>query len=198
MISDLINKITIWFGSLGYWGVFFACLGIFPAEIVITMVGAVKPHNLAGISVAAALGEMIGAIPTYLIGYYFRNKDILKFLDGKGKFLKVSEQSYNNGYDSIKKRGVIYLFVTRFVPWLRVATALVAGYIRYNIVLLSIAVFAGTFLYAYAFAFIGAGIGFNWEQISKIIDTFNNSMLLLTAIGISVYVYTNRAKLFKK
>lgn len=198
MISNLINDITIWFGGLGYWGVFFACLGIFPAEIVITMVGAVKPHNLVGISVAAAFGEMIGAIPTYLIGYYFRNKDILKFLDGKGKFLKVSEQSYNNGYDSIKNKGVIYLFVTRFVPWLRVATALVAGYIKYNIVLLFIAVFAGTFIYAYAFAFIGAEIGFNWEQISKIIDTFNNSMLLLTAIGISVYIYTNRVKLLKK
>ena len=71
MISELIKNITIWFGGLGYWGVFFACLGLFPAEIVIAMVGAVKPNNLMEIAISAALGEMLGAIPTYLIGYYF-------------------------------------------------------------------------------------------------------------------------------
>lgn len=198
VISELLKQITLWFGELGYWGIFLACLGIFPAEIVIAMAGALNPQRLLSISAVAALGETAGALLTYLVGYYFRNKDILKFLNGKGRFLQVSEESYKKGYNSVIKKGPIYLFITRFVPWLRVATLLVAGYIKYNLIITSVAVFAGTYVYAYVFAYIGAEIGFNWTEIKRIIDTFNNATLGLIFIGILIYLYVNRKNFIKK
>jgi len=198
VVSELLKQITLWFGQLGYWGVFLACLGIFPAEIVIAMFGALKPENLLQISVVAALGETAGAILTYLVGFYFRNKDILKFLNGKGKFLQISEKSYKNGYKSVRRGGAFYLFISRFVPWLRVVTALVAGYMKFNILILSGAVFAGTFAYAYAFAYIGTKIGFNWAEIKNVIDTFNNISFLLIVLGVGIYFYINRKIFFGK
>lgn len=196
MISEILKEITLWFTDLGYWGIFLACLGIFPAEVVIAMAGAIMPRNILEIATVAALGEVAGAYITYLVGYYFSNKDFLKFLtEGKGKVLGVNEKSYNDGYKSVREKGVFYILMSRFVPWLRVVTTLIGGYFKLNIPLFSLAVFGGTIVYGYAFAYLGAEIGFNWDQIKKIIDTFNNASLGIIFLGIFLYVYINREKL---
>jgi membrane protein DedA with SNARE-associated domain len=197
VISDLLYNITVWLGGLGYWGVFIACFGIFPAEIVMAAVAAVRPDNLSEIALAAAFGEVIGSIPTYLVGLYFNKKDIFGFLERRGKLINVTKNSYKNGYDSINKNGALYLFFARFVPWIRVAASLVAGYVKYNYFIFAITVFIPTFIYAYGLAYAGAEVGLNWEAIKKIIDTFNNGMLFLIFLGVGIYIYKNRKKIFK-
>jgi len=197
VISDLLYNITIWLGGLGYWGVFIACFGIFPAEIVIAAVAAVRPDELAQIAFVAALGEVFGSIPTYLVGLYFNKKDIFHFLEKRGRFINVTQKSYKDGYESINKNGVLYLFFARFIPWIRVAASLVAGYVKYNYFIFAITVFIPTFIYAYGFAYAGTKVGLNWEAIKKIIDTFNNGMLFLIFLGVGIYIYKNRKKFFK-
>jgi membrane protein DedA with SNARE-associated domain len=197
VIGEILKEITLWFVNLGYWGIFLACMGIFPAEIVIAMAGAIMPQHILEIAIVAALGEVVGAYLTYFVGYYFRNKDFLRFLtEGKGKVLGVNEKSYNDGYDSVRKKGVFYVLISRFVPWLRVVTTLISGYVKLSIPLFSLAVFGGTITYAYVFAFLGAEIGFNWDPIKRIIDTFNNASLGIIFLGILLYIYLNREKLF--
>jgi membrane protein DedA with SNARE-associated domain len=195
VVSDILHNITVWLGGLGYLGVFVACFGIFPAEVVMAAVAAVRPDNLTEIALAASFGELIGAIPPYLIGMYFSKKDILGFLEKRGRLINVSKNSYTNGFHSIKKNGVLYLFLARFIPWLRVAASLVAGYVRYNYLIFSITVFIPTFFYAYGFAYAGAKIGLNWNEIKKIMDTFNYGVLFIILLGIGIYVYKNRKKI---
>lgn len=196
MISAILKEITLWFTNLGYWGIFLACLGIFPAEIVIAMAGAIMPQNILEIAIVAALGEVAGAYVTYFVGYYFRNKNFLKFLTkGQGKVFGVNEKSYSEGYKSIQEKGVYYILITRFVPWLRVVATLIAGYIKLNIATFSLAVFGGTIVYGYVFALLGAEVGFNWDRIKGIIDIFNNASLGVIFLGILLYIYLNREKL---
>jgi len=199
VVSEILKEITYWFIDLGYWGIFLACMGIFPAEIVIAMAGAIMPQHILEIAVVVALGEVAGAYLTYFVGYYFNNKDFLGFLTkGNGKILGVNEKSYNDGYDSVQKTGVFYVLISRFVPWLRVVATLVSGYVKLNIPLFSLAVFGGTIAYGYVFALLGAEIGFNWDQIKKITDTFNNTSLGIIFLGILLYIYLNREKLFNE
>lgn len=197
MISDILTKITIWMGRLGYPGVFISAIGVLPAELVITMVAAAKPSEVVPIALTASLGEVIGALWTYGIGYYFKNKDILSFLAGKGQFLKISEDSFNKSNKSMKKYGFLYILLTRFTPGLRVAVLVVAGYLKYNLFLSCIAVFIGTFAYAYGFAYLGSRIGFNWDQIKKIMDMINNVLTFVTILVIGFLVYKNRKKIKK-
>jgi len=198
VISSWINAITIWFGTLGYWGVFLSCLGLFPAEIVIAMVGASMPNKLTQVALVAAVGETIGALPTYLVGFLLSKKDLLHFINGKGKFLNISTDSYNHNHKSIKKGGAGYLFISRFIPWTRTISGLVAGFVRYNILIFLLIAFVGTFIYAYGFAYLGAKIGSNWEKISSITGIFNNGMLLLTVLVVVVYVIGSKKKNSKK
>lgn len=196
MISELLREIAHWFQALGYWGVFISGLGIFPIEITLAMMGASNPNSLIMISLVASFAEAIGVLPTYYVGYYFRNKDLLKFLNGKGKFLHISEKSYNTGYKNFKKSGSVFIFISRFVPWIRAATSLIAGYVKFSPILLSLIVFPATFIYSYIFAYVGAEIGDNWDEIKRIIDTFNNATLALIVIGTIIYLYVNRKKIF--
>ena len=195
MISDLLVKLTFWMGRLGYSGVFISAVGVLPAELVITMVAAAKSDNIVQIAIIASLGEVIGALWTYLIGYYFKDKDVLRFLTGKGKWMKVTEDKFNESNRYVKKYGFLYIVLTRFIPGLRVGVLVVAGYLNYNIIAACIAVFIGTFIYAFGFAFLGSEIGFNWEQIKRIMDMINGTLTILSLATITYIVYRNRKKL---
>lgn len=197
VITDILTKITILMGQLGYPGLLIASIGVLPAELVITMVAATKPNELVPIALTVSLGEVFGALWTYAVGYYFRNKDILSFLTGKGQFLKITENSFNKNNQSIKKYGLLYILISRFVPALRVVVLVLAGYLKYNIFLSSIAVFIGTFVYAYGFAYLGSEIGLNWEQIKKMMDMINNILAIVTILVIGFLAYKNRQKIKK-
>jgi membrane protein DedA with SNARE-associated domain len=197
VISDILIKLTFWMGRLGYLGVFISAVGVLPAELVITMVAATRPDQIIQIAIVASLGEVVGALWTYAIGYYFKDKDVLGFLNGKGKWMNISEDAFNKSNRYIKKHGFLYIVLTRFTPGLRVAVLLVAGYLKYNIPAACVAVFVGTFIYALGFAYLGAEIGFNWEQIKRIMDMINGGLTILTLSIIGYLVYKNKEKLLQ-
>ena len=197
MIEQLISTVADWLSTWGYLGVFVSAVGILPAEIVMTIVGAVRPEliSLIKIGVAGALGEVVGAGFTYLVGYYFRNKDIIGYLNGKGKWLKVDENSFIETHKKFKAKGFLYILLTRFTPWLRIVVLLVAGYLKYNFVIAALGVFIGTFVYAFGFAYLGSKIGFNLEKIGDAINTINNSLVILTLLIIGIILFLNRKKI---
>jgi len=197
VISDILIKATFWMGKFGYPGLFISTVGVLPAEIVITMVAATKPDELFPIAVVAALGEVVGALWTYAIGYYFRDKDVLEFLTGKGKWLQVTEQAFEKNHDYVKKHGFWYILLTRFTPGVRIAVLLVAGYLKYNVFSTCVAVFIGTFVYAFGFAYLGSRIGFNWEEIKRIMDMVNGALTVLTILLVAFILYRNRKKIIE-
>lgn len=197
MISDILVKLTFWMGRLGYPGVFISTVGVLPAEVVITMVAATKTDQIFQIAAVASLGEVVGALWTYAIGYYFKDKDVLGFLNGKGKWMNISEKTFNKSNKYVKKRGFLYIILTRFTPGLRVAVLLVAGYLKYNVFAASVAVFIGTFIYAFGFAYLGSKIGFNWDQIKRVMDMINGGLTILTLSVIGFLIYKNKEKLLQ-
>jgi membrane protein DedA with SNARE-associated domain len=197
MISDILVKLTFWMGRLGYPGVFISTVGVLPAEVVITMVAATKTDQIFQIAAVASLGEVVGALWTYAIGYYFKDKDVLGFLNGKGKWMNISEKTFNKSNKYVKKRGFLYIILTRFTPGLRVAVLLVAGYLKYNVFAASVAVFIGTFIYAFGFAYLGSKIGFNWDQIKRVMDMINGGLTILTLSIIGFLIYKNKERLLQ-
>ena len=197
MISDILVKLTFWMGRLGYPGVFISTVGVLPAEVVITMVAATKTDQIFQIAAVASLGEVVGALWTYAIGYYFKDKDVLGFLNGKGKWMNISEETFNKSNKYVKKHGFLYIILTRFTPGLRVAVLLVAGYLKYNVFAASVAVFIGTFVYAFGFAYLGSKIGFNWDQIKRVMDMVNGGLTILTLSVIGFLIYKNKEKLLQ-
>jgi membrane protein DedA with SNARE-associated domain len=61
-----------------------------------------------------------------------------------------------------------------------------------------IIVFLATVLELAVFMFIGSRIGLNWDAIKSVIDASNNLILLLLGVGILIFIFVKRKKIFKK
>lgn len=195
MISDTISRIILWFGNLGYTGVFVSSIGVLPAEIIIAMTSASMPGHMLEISLATALGEVVGAIPTFLIGYFFSKKTVLDFLNNKVKFITISEEEYTDAHGLIKKYGPLYVIISRLIPGLRMISSLVAGFTKQNFLIFIISVFTGSFIFGYIFAYLGSELGLTAEQIQNILNTSKGIAVLVVAV--LIYIYTKWKKKFK-
>lgn len=177
MITDFLQQFTDWFVAHGYWGVFLATLGVFPAELVIALVAAINPEKVITISLIACLGEALGGLPTYLIGYLFNEEKVYAWLNGKGKFLGIKQLDVEKSVNSILKKGFLYIFISRLIPGVRVAATIAAGFMEMKIIPVTVATILGTFVYAFPIALIGSNVGSNWEDIQTHLGLYNRWLI---------------------
>ena len=184
-----------WVENFEYIGMFLAGIGFFiPSAIIALVVGALKDSNFFELALIGGLGGVFGASILYLLGYCFRNKNILKYIKGKGKFLGISEKSYIETYDHITKRGLLYVFISRSLPLVREAASIIVGYLRYNFIIVLVVTFLGTVAYLYVLEYIGFVVGLSLEDIQKATTILNISMLSLLCVVVFVYLYIRRKK----
>lgn len=198
MLTDIFGNLNSLFLEYGYWGLFVACLGLFPAEPLMALLGAARPDQLIQIGVISGLGEMFGAFITYGVGMLFKEDKLLELINRNGLFMNISEKGYLKSKNDVVKKGSLFLCVSRFIPWLRIATAVAAGFLRFNFIKFSLAVFVGTFGYAFLFALAGSKMHNGWDIVFGTIDRFNDVLLILIAVFVvykiwSVYKKTKKA-----
>lgn len=202
MIDLLITKAFELIIKFGNWGVFVSAIGIFPTEIVIAILAASKEYNIWSIAFYSAAGEFIGALPTYFIGKIFSGRNISKWLNGKGKFLKIDDDKFNKSSKQITKHGPLYMFFSRFIPYLRVVSGVAAGFLEINIFLFSFSVFLGSYVYSLLIAYMGLMVGGDLETIKKYVNLFNKwilvAIILYAVIKIVIKYKKEIAKYLKK
>ncbi|NLZ24468.1 hypothetical protein GX888_01835 [Candidatus Dojkabacteria bacterium] len=167
MLNLIITKLIEWFIALRYWGIFISAVGLFPTEIVIAILASMEENNVYLISLVTALGEVVGGLPIFLLGSLFTDKNIYKWLDGKGKFLGVNKVRFDSSKNKLDKKKYLYVFLSRFVPWVRVAATLAAGFLRVNFFKFSFALFLGVFFNSLIIAYIGKLAAGNLSTIKK-------------------------------
>jgi membrane protein DedA with SNARE-associated domain len=186
MLSHIFINLNDLFIDYGFWGLFIACLGVFPAEPLMAILGTLMPDQVIKIGIISGLGEMFGAYITYAIGLLLKEDLLIKNIKKNGLFLNITEEGYYKSKKDIMKKGTVFLTLSRFVPWLRIATAVAAGFLRFNLIKFSISVFVGTFGYAFLIGWLGSRFPDAWTKIYGFIDKFNN-LLLLAIIAFIVF-----------
>jgi membrane protein DedA with SNARE-associated domain len=198
MISERLMEIAFFIADYNYIVAFLAGVGGLPSRALAIISGATSSNLFVDFVLIGGIASIIGALPSYLLGSHFRNRDLLKFLKGKGKFLHVSEESYNKANRYLSQRGLLFIFVSRFIPTVKLVVPLLAGYLKYDFKYMIIIVFLATVLELAVFMFIGSRIGLNWDAIKSVIDASNNLILLLLGVGILIFIFVKRKKIFKK
>lgn len=135
----MIDQVLLWLehlmGSPWVYAALFsmslvdAVIPVFPSEAPIIMAGVYAAStgtpNLVGVFVAAALGAWIGDHVTYFIGRRLSGRvDRWPLETRRGRAVEASRRL-------LAKRGGMALVVARFIPWGRIATAMVMGATRY-------------------------------------------------------------------
>jgi len=193
MIDLLLSKIVEELVHMGYWGVFLASLGLFPVELVIAVFSASPNTNIWLISLVATLGGLVGGIPTYYIGYVFTEEVLYKWLNGKGKFLRIDTEEIKKSKERLRKNAFLYVLITRFIPWLKIVANIAAGYVRLDLIKFSIAGFIGTFVYTLLISFLGLEAGNNWDLIMQYINIIDR-WVIIAVIGYLLIFFLQKSK----
>ena len=147
MFELLLSKLLEYLVAWRYLGLFISSLGIFPTEIVILLLSSTHEASILGISCVSALGSLVGAYLTYLLGYIFTEENLYRWVENNGKYLRIDREKVERSKQRLLKRSLLYTFVTRFIPWLKVIASIAAGFLRIDIFRYSVVVFWEASLY---------------------------------------------------
>lgn len=188
---NILDIIYNWLTNFGYIGVAIASLGVFPVEILITVFTKDNYDNILIISIYSGIGSTVGALITYTLGFLFEEDKVYKWITNS-KLIRVSKEDIERSKNSIHKRSVIYTFLSRFVPWLKIAVGIAAGIIKMNIFSFTISTFIGSFLYSAIIGYISFELGTNWEILSRYFQAINYLILGLVIVYIGYKLLTKK------
>lgn len=178
----------------GYWVVFLIVMlesaGVpLPGETVLILAsayaGATGELNLSLVIACAAAGAIIGDNIGFWVGRTYGAKFLLRY----GKFVHLSESRLRLGQYLFEKHGAKIVFFGRFVAFLRVFAALLAGVNKYEWPQFLFFNAAGGIVWALVF---GIGAFLFGDSIHHVSGPLGALALGGVAVGVMVFMYIVR------
>jgi membrane protein DedA with SNARE-associated domain len=186
--SGLVNLATSAIGSMGLAGVFVlmladAALIPIPSEAVMLFAGfdvATGRFSLVAVVIAGVLGNLVGSLISYAIGYYGR----LEVLQKHGRIIHVSPGLLARIDGWFERWGSITVLVGRVVPLVRTYVSLPAGVGKVPIGRFVVLTTIGCIPWVLALALIGEAVKHNWRSWEHSIGYVSYVVLVLVVLGI--------------
>ena len=199
-MESLAAPITHFIQSAGYVGVFVlmvleSALIPIPSEITMPFArffAAVGNLNFLVIVLVGALGNLLGSLIAYYIGYFLEEAVIVNAIKKYGKFILVTEHDYNTANRWFAKYGSGVVFFSRLLPAVRTFISLPAGIFRMNIWKFSIYTFVGSLLWSALLTYIGLTLGKNWNTLGAYFHKFD---ILIGVLGVLLVLFYVNYKL---
>lgn len=181
MIEKIITAVALWvmgvISAMGYGGVVLlmaiesACIPL-PSEIIMPFAGFLVARGeltLWGVSVAGAVGCVVGSIPAYYLGMYGGRPLIERY----GKYVLISKRDLDMADRAFARYGEIVIFAGRLLPVVRTFIAFPAGVARMNMTKFIIYTFVGSLIWCWALAYVGMVLGDNWPSLKHYFHQFH-------------------------
>jgi membrane protein DedA with SNARE-associated domain len=199
MVLALLN-FTSFVASAGYAAVFFlsvlqSCCIPTSSEITLGFAGVLAAQgklNLAGVILAGAAGEVVGAYIAWMVGRYGGRP----FVDRYGKYVLLSHHDLDRAeawYGRHERWGV---FGSRLVPVVRNFAAVPAGVAEVPLVRFGVLTALGSLIWDGAMAGIGYGVGGHYQKIMHGVSYAGYVIALAVVAGLG-FVIWHRWKSFR-
>lgn len=191
MVTDIIDVLAGFvintIGVMGYPGVFLLMLvescGIpMPSEVIMPFSGFLVARGEMAfwlVVIAGTLGNLIGSLLAYWIGYRGGRPLIEKY----GKYILISKHDLDLADKWFNRYGDWTVFFGRLLPVIRTYISFPAGISKMDLKKFSIYTTLGALPWTAVFAWLGIKMGNNWELIREKLHNFD------LAIGILVLVF---------
>ena len=197
MLSSLSSLIIHLIQSSGYMGVFIlmtleSALLPIPSEVTMPFAGYLAQTGLLSLPVVVlvgAIGNLVGSLIAYAIGYFLEERVILTLVKKYGKFILLSEHEYMRAVSWYKKYGSSITFFSRLLPAVRTFISLPAGLAQMNIWKFSMYTFLGSLLWSSVLAYIGYYLGAHWDSIGPIYNKFQLVIIVIIIVVVGYYIY---------
>ncbi|HRY82641.1 MAG TPA: DedA family protein [Candidatus Moranbacteria bacterium] len=192
-IIEILASFIIWgISLLGYSGVALmmaiesACIPL-PSEIIMPFSGYLVfkgQFSLLGVSLAGAIGCVIGSILAYWIGYIGGRPLAEKY----GRYVLVTKHDLDIADNFFKKYGNTAVFISRLLPVVRTFISLPAGIARMNFWQFITYTFLGSFPFCFLLAYIGEKLGENWNTLGVYFHKFDLIIGIIILVGVIWFI----------
>ncbi|MGI6656696.1 MAG: DedA family protein [Desulfobulbus sp.] len=194
MLTELITRIAVAIlEGTTYVGAFMlmaleSMIAPVPSEAVMPFVGflvADGKWNLWAAVAATSLGSLTGSLLSYWMGYYGGKPVVLKvgkYLLLNQRDLEMTERYFN------RKRGILTIFLARFIPVVRHFISIPAGMGRMPLVPFMLVSVLGATMWNGFLLYLGMVLRNHWTVVQKYSHQVDIGIVLLLAVGLVWFI----------
>ncbi|MGC1272959.1 MAG: DedA family protein [Planctomycetaceae bacterium] len=166
------------FNEWGYVGIALAMLleNVFPplpSEAILPAAGIAARRGemtLIGVILAASCGSLAGALLWYYIGRWIGTERLIRWADGKGKYIGFSRKDIERADAWFDRRGGAAVFFGRMVPGIRTLVSVPAGIAGMRLLPFVAYSAAGTALWSTLLALVGWWLGQSARLVEQVVS----------------------------
>lgn len=197
MLEHVANWVIQLISSLGYPGIIIAmaiesALIPLPSEIIMPFSGYLAStgrFSLLLTALAGAIGNVLGSVIAYYIGYVGNEKVIRKLIRKFGKWILITEHELDITEEYVRKYKDLVVLGSRVLPGIRTVISLPCGLAKLPLLRFILLTFIGSFVWSFLLAYVGFVLGQNWRIIGPLFHKFDVAVGGLLVLGAGLYIY---------
>ncbi|MDO8573247.1 MAG: DedA family protein [Candidatus Daviesbacteria bacterium] len=197
MLESIAQWVINVISTLGYPGIVItmaieSALIPLPSEIIMPFSGflaSVGKFDLNMVALMGAIGNVIGSLVAYAIGYWGHEKLVRRFIRKFGKWILVSEKELDETEILLHKYKDLVVLGSRVVPGIRTVISLPCGFARLPLGRFIVMTFIGSLIWSYFLAWIGFVLGENWDTLGPYFHKADALIVILIVGVIAWYIY---------
>lgn len=197
MIESIAQWIISVISSLGYPGIVLtmaieSVLIPLPSEIIMPFSGflvSTGRFDLNLVALSGAVGNVIGSLIAYAIGFYGHEKLVRRFIRKFGKWILVSEHELDQTEKLLHRFKDLVVLGSRVIPGIRTVISLPCGFAKLPLGRFIVLTFIGSLIWSYFLAWIGYVLGQNWHSIGPYFHKLDAAIIILIVLTIGWYIY---------
>ena len=197
MLESVANWIINVISALGYPGIVItmaieSALIPLPSEVIMTFSGylaSTGKFDLNLVALMGAIGNVIGSLIAYAIGFYGHEKLVRRFIRKFGKWILISENELDETEKLLHRFKDLVVLGSRVVPGIRTVISLPCGFAKLPLGRFIVLTFFGSLIWSYFLAWIGFVLGQNWHSIGPYFHKLDAVIVVLILGTVLFYVY---------
>lgn len=187
LLAIIANFVIQIISTLGYPGIII-CMAIesalipLPSEIIMPFSGylvSTGRFSLLGITLAGGIGNLLGSLLAYILGYWGHEKVVRKLVRKYGKWILFPEHELDKGISWFNQKGEIITFFSRLLPGVRTVISLPAGIARMPLGKFIFYTISGSLIWSFFLGYLGKILGDNW----KILGAYFHKLDVVIVVG---------------
>ncbi len=163
-----------------------------PSEIIMPFSGflvSTGKFDLNLVALMGAIGNVIGSLVAYAIGYFGHEKLVRRFIRKFGKWILISEKELDETEKLLHRYKDLVVLGSRVVPGIRTVISLPCGFAKLPLGRFIVLTFIGSLVWSYFLAWIGFVMGENWDTLGPYFHKADAVIVILILATVGWYIY---------
>jgi len=202
MLESVANWVVNIISTLGYPGIIItmaieSALIPLPSEIIMPFSGylvSTGRFDLILVGVSGAVGNVLGSLVAYGIGYWGHERLVRRFIRRWGKWIFITEDELDSAEKMLHKYKDLVVLGSRVLPGIRTVISLPCGIFKLPLPRFIVLTFVGSLIWSLFLAWIGFVLGQNWRIIGPYFHKADALIAGLIILAVVWYVYNRLRK----